>query len=228
MGDEGLRRSDLPIGPLPERALLARTQVAVAIVAGAVAGTVVVLSGGGEFGPLIGWDVTTLVYLTWVWVSIWRLDAEYTARRAVYNDPTRTMADVLLLTASVASLVSVGFVLAQAAQSSGAAELLRVGLGVLSVVLSWSVVHTIFTLRYARIYYVDVDGGVNFNQPDAPDYGDFAYLAFTIGMTFQVSDTDLETGEFRRTALRHALLSYLFGTGLLATTINLVASITSK
>jgi uncharacterized membrane protein len=228
VSDKGLTRGDLPVGPLPERALLARTQVAVAIVAGAVAGSVVALVGWVEFGPLIGWDVATLVYLTWVWMSIWRLDAEHTARRAVYNDPTRAMADVLLLIASVASLVSVGFVLARATQSSGSEEVLRVGLGVLSVVLSWSVVHTVFTLRYARLYYIDVDGGVSFNQPDPPDYGDFAYLAFTIGMTFQVSDTDLQTSEFRRTALRHALLSYLFGTGLLASTINLVASITSR
>jgi uncharacterized membrane protein len=228
VSDETTARDDLPLGPLPERVIRARTQVGVAIVAGAVAGTVVALAGGDEFGPLIGWDVAALVYLIWVWVSIWWLDAEQTAQRAVYTDPTRTVADVLLLTASVASLVSVGFVLARAQQSSGIAELLRVGLGVLSVVLSWSVVHTIFTLRYARLYYIDVDGGVSFNQPEPPDYGDFAYLAFTIGMTFQVSDTDLQTRQFRRTALRHALLAYLFGTGLLASTINLVASITSK
>jgi uncharacterized membrane protein len=89
-------------------------------------------------------------------------------------------------------------------------------------------VHTIFTLRYARLYYYGADGGIDFNQSEPPDYGDFAYVAFSIGMTFQVSDTSLSGREMRRTALKHSLLSYLFGTGVLATTINLVASISSQ
>ncbi|KJK48456.1 membrane protein [Lentzea aerocolonigenes] len=197
------------------------------IAAGAAAGLAVSLSGHAEFGPLVGWDVATLVYLTWVWLLIWPMDAEETARHAVRNDPTRTVTEIVLLLAATASLVSVGFVLARAAQTTGASELLRVGLGVLSVVLSWMVVHTIFTLRYARLYYFDVDGGIDFNQPEPPDYGDFAYVAFSIGMTFQVSDTSLSTRDIRRTVLKHALLSYLFGTGVLATTINLVASIST-
>ncbi|MDT5017597.1 MAG: hypothetical protein QOD39_3757, partial [Mycobacterium sp.] len=78
-------------------------------------------------------------------------------------------------------------------------------------------------LRYAMLFYSGPEGGVNFNQPSSPRYTDFAYLAFTIGMTFQVSDTDLRTPAFRATALRHALLSYLFGAVIVATTINLVA-----
>jgi len=85
----------------------------------------------------------------------------------------------------------------------------------------------LFTLRYALLYYRGRDGGVDFNQDDPPRYTDFAYLAFTVGMTFQVSDTDLKTHTIRATALRHALLSYLFGSVILATTINLVAGISS-
>jgi len=188
----------------------------------------VALLSTAEFATLVGWDSAAVVYMTWVWVTIWPLDAEQTARRAAYNDPTRAAADLLLLTAAVASLVAVGLTLVRAAQSQGTAELLRIGLGVASVALSWAIVHTIFTLRYARLYYAGPDGGVNFNQNEPPSYGDFAYLAFTIGMTFQVSDTDLQTRDIRRTALRHALLSYLFGTGILATTINLVAGLSSK
>lgn len=219
---------DLPSRPPPDGFILVRTKAVTAITAGVVAGLAISLAGHVEFGPLVGWDVASLVYLTWVWVLIWPMRAEETAQHAVRNDPTRTVTEVLLLCASLASLVSVGFVLARAAESTGAAELLRVGLGVLSVVLSWTVVHTIFALRYARLYYVDVDGGIDFNQPHPPDYGDFAYVAFSIGMTFQVSDTSLSTRDIRRTALRHALMSYVFGTGLLATTINLVASLTSR
>jgi uncharacterized membrane protein len=219
---------DLPTRPPSDDGfVLARTKIATVLAAGIAAGLAVSLAGHVEFGPLVGWDVATLVYLTWVWLLIWPMNAEETAQHAVRNDPTRTTAEIVLLLAATASLVSVGFVLARAAETTGTSELLRVGLGVLSVVLSWMVVHTIFTLRYARLYYFDVDGGIDFNQPEPPDYGDFAYVAFSIGMTFQVSDTALSTRDIRRTVLRHALLSYLFGTGVLATTINLVASLST-
>jgi uncharacterized membrane protein len=110
----------------------------------------------------------------------------------------------------------------------GIAEALHVGLGLASVILSWALVHTIFTLRYAHLYYDGPDGGIDFNGSGPPDYADFAYLAFTIGMTFQVSDTALRAAVIRRTALRHGLLSYLFGTGVLATSINVIASLSSK
>ncbi|MFN2479052.1 MAG: DUF1345 domain-containing protein, partial [Pseudonocardiaceae bacterium] len=170
----------------------------------------------------------SLIYITWLWSTIRNRDARDTARRATITDPDRTLTDLLLLTAAVASLVAVGFVLVRAGQQHGIQELLRVGLGLVSVVLSWALVHTVFTLRYAHLYYAGEVGGIDFNQPDPPTYTDFAYLAFTIGMTFQVSDTPLSSRVIRHTALRHALLSYLFGTGILATTINLVASLSSK
>jgi uncharacterized membrane protein len=168
------------------------------------------------------------VYLFRVWWAIWPMDARETARFALREDPTRALADLLLLTAAVASLLAVGVVLASAAHSTGTGQALRVGLGLVSVVASWGVVHTIYALRYAAIYYSGPDGGVSFNEADPPDYGDFAYLALTIGMTFQVSDTDLQSKQFRRTAVRHALLSFVFGTGVVATTVNLVASLTAQ
>jgi uncharacterized membrane protein len=219
---------DLPARPPEIRVTPVRVKLAVSIAAGVLAGVLVATYTSWEFGPLVGWDTAAVVYLVWVWVSIWPHNAERTAALAVREDPTRAIADVLLLSASVASLVSVATVIARAARTSGAEEVWQVGLGVGSVLLSWAVVHTVFTLRYAKLYYTGPDGGVDFNQDEPPDYGDFAYLAFTIGMTFQVSDTDLRTNDIRRTALRHGLLSYLLGTGVLATTINLVASISSK
>jgi Protein of unknown function (DUF1345) len=97
--------------------------------------------------------------------------------------------------------------------------------GVATVGLSWLVVHTVFRLRYALLYYTAHAGEIEFNQHSPPRYSDFAYLAFTLGMTFQVSDTDLQTPHIRATALRHALLSYLFGAVILATSINLVAGL---
>jgi len=133
-----------------------------------------------------------------------------------------------VLVIALASLVAVGFVLLRAGQSHGVGELVRVGLSLVSVILSWAMVHTVYTLRYALLYYDGTDGGVNFNEDTPPGYSDFAYLAFTIGMTFQVSDTSLQAKDMRKTALRHALLSYLFGVGILATAINLVASLSSR
>jgi uncharacterized membrane protein len=89
-------------------------------------------------------------------------------------------------------------------------------------------VHTVFTLRYARLYYLDEDGGIDFNEADPPRYSDFAYLAFTIGMTFQVSDTDIQDKTIRATILRHMWLSYVFGAVIVAITINLIAGLTTK
>ena len=81
-----------------------------------------------------------------------------------------------------------------------------------SVALSWLLIHTLFTLRYASQYYGGEPGGIDFNSEQRPRYVDFAYVAFSVGMTFQISDTDLRTTKLRGTVLRHALLSYVFGT----------------
>jgi uncharacterized membrane protein len=97
--------------------------------------------------------------------------------------------------------------------------------GVAAIIVSWGVVHTVFTLRYAGLYYKGVDGGVSFNQDDEPSYLDFAYLAFTVAMTYQVSDTNITANDIRRTVLRHALMSYLLGTVIIAATINLAAGL---
>ncbi|WP_446220199.1 DUF1345 domain-containing protein [Micromonospora sp. IBHARD004] len=177
-------------------------------------------------GPLVGWDAAALSWLALLWGRLWRLDADHTARLAVHEDPNRPMRDGLLLGACLASLLAVGVVLTTAHQVPPGLPLDAYGgLGVLSVVLSWFVVHTLFTARYARLYYAGEPGGVNFHQKEAPCYADFAYLAFTVGATFQVSDTDLCSAEMRRTVLRHMLLSYLFGAVIIAATVNLVVGL---
>jgi uncharacterized membrane protein len=206
----------------------ARTQVVSAAALGVLVAVPASLIVSPPLGILVGWDAAGLVYLVQVWRELWRVDAERTAELAVAVDPTRATADLMLLGAAVASLVAVSWVLVSAAGSKGTAQDALVALALLSVVVSWCVVHTVYALRYAALYYSGPDGGVDFNEDAPPDYADFAYLALTIGMTFQVSDTDLKTKEIRRTAVRHALLSYVFGTGVLATTVNLVASLTTK
>lgn len=102
----------------------------------------------------------------------------------------------------------------------------RTALGVAAIAASWLVVHTVFTLRYARLYYTEPRGGVDFGQDPEPTFRDFAYVAFTIGMTFQVSDTALRETDIRATALRHALTSFVFNTVIIAVTVNIVAGLT--
>ena len=217
-----------PATPAAGRGVSARTEVVVSALIGLAAAVPAMVTVSVLIGALVGWDFASLVYMTWLWITIRNRDSHATAQRAMTTDPDRAVTDLLLLSAAVASLVAVGFILVRAAQLQGSGELFRVGLALGSVVVSWALVHMVFTLRYAHLYYDGEVGGIDFNQPERPAYTDFAYLAFTIGMTFQVSDTSLRSGVIRRTALRHALLSYLFGTGILAATINLVASLSSK
>lgn len=183
------------------------------------------LVGDWSIAPLAFWDTAAAIYMVWTWLIIWPMDEQMTARHANREDPTRAGSDIVLLAASIVSLAAVGVVLVQASSSNGLAQGLLAGLGILSVLLSWALVHTIYTLRYALLFYTAPIGGVDFKENGRPAYADFAYLSLTLGMTFQVSDTDLNTRNFRKTALRHALLSYLFGTIIVATTINLVAGL---
>jgi uncharacterized membrane protein len=200
-------------------------KVCVGALVGAAAGLLAASLGPLTLAPPIGWDAAAFVYLGLTWLAVGHLDAEGTAAHAAQEDATRTGSDLLLLSASLASLVALGFVIVRAGDSHGAAKALQIALGILSVVASWLVVHTTYMLRYARIYHAGHAGGVDFNQPKLPRYSDFAYLAFTIGMTFQVSDTPLNSSDMRSNALRHALLSYLYGTVIIATAINLVAGL---
>ena len=141
------------------------------------------------------------------------------------EDFTRVSADLVLLVASVASLIAIFFLVDEAGKRHGAARVVLAILAVTVVVLSWLLVQTVYTVRYGDLYYGDPIGGIDFNDGGDPDYHDFLYLAFTIGMTYQVSDTNLGTKTLRRTAIRHAFLSFVFVTVILAVTINVVASL---
>jgi uncharacterized membrane protein len=203
----------------------ARLEILVTVPIGIAVAVAAALLHSPAVGLLLGWDTMAMLYLGWLAFVLLGRDAEQTARRATTTDPDRVATDIALLSAAVASLVTVAFVLIRAPHSGNALEFVQVGFGVGSVVVSWALVHALFTLRYAALYYGQPGGGIDFNSAEPPTYRDFAYLAFTVGMTFQVSDTVLNSPVVRRTVLRHALLSYLFGTGILATTVNLVASL---
>lgn len=215
-----------PLPPPPDGHIPAAAQLVIVAVVGVIVGGVFALTLSPALAPLAGWDVAALSWLVLVWHKLWPMDATRTAELAVHEDPNRAIRDVLLLIACLASLLAIGLVLASAhAAPPGVRQDLYGVLGVLSVVLSWLVVHTVFTARYARIYYTGPDGGVNFNQSEPPRYSDFAYVAFTVGATFQVSDTNLTSNEMRRSVLRHSMVSYLFGAFVIAVTVNLLAGL---
>jgi uncharacterized membrane protein len=125
---------------------------------------------------------------------------------------------------SLGSLAGVGYLLV--AESTNGVDITAAVVGILSVAASWFTLHTVYTLRYARLYYTGPPDGIDFNQNEDPTYADFAYVAFTLGMTYQVSDTDLRDRTIRRTGLSQAMLSFLLGAIILAMTINLVAGLT--
>jgi uncharacterized membrane protein len=174
---------------------------------------------------LIGWDAAALILIAWIWLAVSGLDATETRTHAVREDTSIQLSELIILTSGVALLAAVGLVLVRAGQASGGTKAALIVLGVLSVALTWALVHTVFALRYARTYYREPIGGIDFNEDDPPTYLDFAYLALTIGMTFQVSDTNLTTKNMRRIALVHALLSYLYGAVIIALVINVVSSL---
>ena len=194
--------------------------------AGVVVGIAVAVLTSWPYGPLTGWITACGLFLGLTWRRVWPMDAEQTAEHAVREDTTKAGADVVLLLSAVASLAAVGLVLVKGSSDKGVGQTVDVALSLTSIALSWAVIHTSYTLRYARHYYSDADGGVSFNQHEPPRYSDFAYFAFTLGMTFQVSDTDISSGIIRRAALKQALLSYLFGAVILASVINLVSQLT--
>jgi uncharacterized membrane protein len=157
-------------------------------------------------------------------MRLWMLDGLQTAAHARIEDASRPVTDLVLLIAAGASLGAIGVALIKAGHAHGLGKAAIVVVAVVSVAGAWAVVQTIYALRYARIYFSE-NGGIDFNENEVPDYRDFAYLAATIGMTYQVSDTAVSSKTIRRTVIRHSLLSYALGAVVLAVAINVVAGL---
>jgi uncharacterized membrane protein len=210
------------------RSGVAARRVIVGTSGGVAVAAIALLEGASwSVAALFAEDVAALVFLIWVWATIARYDAASTASHARSEDASRAAAEAVLLGAGAGSLLAVVFTLGQAGRAAGPDRGLLIALAIASVALAWTSVHTIYLLRYARLYYGRPEGGVDFHGED-PDYVDFAYLALTIGMTFQISDTDIAAKPIRRTALHHALLSYVFGTVIVAITVSSVAGLVGR
>jgi uncharacterized membrane protein len=205
----------------------ARSRLALCITLGIVGFVVALIFTEWQVALLAGWDVTSAAFIVSVFLAIRGKDAAATREDAVREDDSRTAAEAVLVGANLASLVSVALALIAAGSSHGGVKSVITTLVVVSVVLSWASVHVVFMLRYARLYYAH-EYGIDFHSDAPPDFMDFLYVALTIGMTFQVSDTDLNAKSIRMTAVRHALLSYVFGVVVFSTTINVIATLLTK
>lgn len=179
-------------------------------------------------GLWIGWRVevrlstwitaaTVLVILTWV--ALGPMDAQETEAHARRRDMTTSWAVVIVVIATLFSLTSVIVALFRHGNPW------MVFGTIVAVLTSWTAIHTLFAGYYSRLYFTDPVGGIDFNQDEPPVFTDFAYVAFTIGMGFAISDTNLSRSSIRRPALVHALLSFLFGTVILALVINLIGTL---
>lgn len=183
------------------------------------------VAGSWIFAPAVGWVVASGTFVVWVWARVLRLGPRDTASHATREDPTQPVAQALLLAASVASVGAIVLLLVESGTLQGVARFGLAGAALATVGASWVLVQVLFTLRYAGVYYRSGATGVDFNQAEPPEYRDFAYLAFTLGMTYQVSDTNITSTLVRREALRHAVLSYVLGVIVLAAAINLISSL---
>lgn len=200
---------------------------AIRVLGGAVVGLaatgLAASTGFRWFSFLIGWDVLALTFMAWTWALVWPYDPDQTASHAEYEEPGRQTVFALILVGALASLVGVGLLLAKARPDHYGYIAPAVAVG--SVVISWFAVHTLYALTYAKIYFYEKPtGGIDFNTKAPPRYSDFAYVAYAVGMSFAISDTNLTSSRMRATALGHGLLSYLFGSVIVASVVNLIAS----
>lgn len=214
---------------LPAHAQL-RLRWVIAIAIGLAAGFLTAPPLGPAAGVLVGWGVLALVSTTWVLLQIWPMDPDATRTHATAEDPGHRTARIVAILGSVVSLAAVGVVIVQARSAADGAAFALAGIAVLSVVSSWALIQTNYLLHYARVYYEAGEGaeltrGIDFNQKDDPCYTDFAYFSVGLGMTYQVSDTNITRPEIRRIVIAQTLLAYLFGAGILAVVINLIAGL---
>ena len=182
---------------------------------------------------LVAWNVFAITSVAFAWASILWSNARTSVRAAKLQDSSRTAIFLLVIGAALASLFAVGALLltAKGLSSGRAAEHIALAIG--TVICSWSLTHTIFTLHYAHLFYRHVRGtpqdaagsGVVFPEEKHPEFLDFAYFSFVIGMTCQVSDVQITSRQIRSTALLHGLLSFVFNTVILALSLNLASGL---
>lgn len=188
-------------------------------------------------------SIPSIILLTWMgfaisaivmdWIIILSSLPQEFRKVTTLEDSSRTMIFVIVIGASLVSLFAILFLLKSSKGASAEDITGHVFLAIGSVVTSWWLVHTIFALRYAHLYYDTDDdeghskkiGGLEFPNEDSPDFLDFVYFSFVLGMTFQVSDVEISNRTMRRLAWIHGLISFAFNTTIVALSINVISGL---
>lgn len=180
---------------------------------------------------VVAWDAFCVTLLALHWIVFFSTPAEAVRTQAQQQDESRSGIFVLVLSAVCASLLGILLLMRPTGDPVVRKELHR-AISLLGIALSWNLLHTLFTVHYAHRYYTDPDaapdaqiGGLDFPGEKRPDYLDFAYFSFIIGMTFQVSDVSISARPLRRFVLLHSLLSFVFNTIVVALTISVLSNL---
>jgi uncharacterized membrane protein len=207
----------------PVRLVYARPRTFLAIVIGLLAYALLPGSLRQVTRALIGWDICVAVYLLLVFIMVWRSGLTHIKRNAALQDDGRF---VILMVAAIGAFASIAAIVFELGASHHSASALT--LATVTIALSWAAVHTIFALHYAHEFYRGAKpGGLQFpsgDQHETPDYWDFVYFSFVIGMTAQVSDVGITDKTIRRTATAHGIVSFIYNTALVALMVNIAAS----
>jgi uncharacterized membrane protein len=177
---------------------------------------------------LAGWCAGVLVFMVLTWWLVETFDARRTRERAQSMDQPNIVILVSMLVAVGVSVTAIAMMLQQVRQMDGIERAVHIALGLVALVGSWLMMHTIYAFHYAHRYYIDQksgspDGGLDFPGKDEPDYFDFLYYSYVIGMTSQVSDVQATSREMRRITLVHSVLAFAFNMLVLALSVNVVA-----
>ena len=197
-------------------------RLAGAAVLGAATGALVGVAADTPLGVLAGIAATETCFVVTGWTVLWPMDAAATRRNAGREDFRPVVEELVVVAAALCGLGGIVVLLLGNSDSSHAATALG------GVFMAWAALHLMYAARYAYLYYRETAGGIDFNSSRPPAYRDFFYFSYNLGMTCQVSDTNVSSQAIRAMVLRHCLLSYAFGTSILATAVNLVVGIVSS
>ena len=175
---------------------------------------------------MVWWDTFCISIITLTAITFFTINSQQLCFQSSKQDESRVMIFVVILISTLASLLTV-ILLITSKSEVNTAKVWELPIAIIGMISSWILVHTIFTLRYAHIYYSNSQKGEGLDFPgdNDPDYLDFAYYAFVIGMTFQVSDVSIKTKRLRNLTLLHSLISFSFNTVIVALTINVIAGL---
>jgi uncharacterized membrane protein len=208
-----------------DRQILSARGASLSIAAGLLVGVGTSLVCAPALGPVAGWCATGIIVFVRIWLKCWRQDAAGTEQLAREESESR-LTDNVIIIACLASVAAMVFALKESHNGDGPTSVLEIVFGVVGTMVAWALVNTLYALEYARMFFLDEHGGgFDFKHTKATTYSDFAYFAFSIGMSYATSEVEPTDTETRRKALPHALLSYFFGTVLIAVAINLVTNL---